>query len=67
MHNLQGDRNVIINPADKGSDVVLWDQNDYLKEIEKQMSDKSAYLETKAVEKDLVDLVEQSNKMFENL
>ena len=56
-----------IKKADKGSAVVIWDQNDYLKEAEKQLSNKSNYLETKVIEKDLVDLVEQGNKMFENL
>ena len=67
MRNLQRDRNVIIKPADKGSAVLIWDRNDHLKEAEKQLSDGSTYLETKVIEKDLVDLVEQSNKMFENL
>ena len=46
---------------------MIWDRNDYLKEAKKELSDKSTYLETKAIEKDLIDLVEQSNKMFENL
>ena len=59
MRNLQSDRNVIIKPAGKGSAVVIWDRNDYLKEAEKQLSDRSTYLETKVIEKDLV---EQSNK-----
>ena len=67
MHNLQSDRNVIIKPADKGSAVVIWDRNDYLKEAEKQLSDRSTYLEIKVIKKDLVNLVEQSNKMFLNL
>ena len=67
MRNLQGDRNVIIKLADKGSAAVIWDRNDCLKEAEKQLSDRSNYLETKVIGKDLVDLVEQSNKMFENL
>ena len=65
--NLQSDRNVIIKPADKGSAAVIWYRNYYLKEAEKQLSDRSTYLETKVIEKDLVNLVEQSNKMFENL
>ena len=64
MCNIHGDRNVIIKPADKGSVVVIWDRNDYLKEAEKQLSDRSTYLETKVIGKDLVDLVEQSNKIF---
>ena len=58
MRNLQSDRNVIIKPADKGSAVVIWDRSDYLKEAEKQLSDSSTYLETKVIEKNLVNLVE---------
>ena len=58
MRSLQGDRNVIIKPADKGSAVVIWHRKDYLKETEKQLSDRSTYLETKVIVKDLVDLVE---------
>ena len=67
IRNLLEDRNVIIKPANKGSAVVICDRNDYLKGAKKQLGDKSTYLETKVIEKDLVDLVEQSNKMFENL
>ena len=63
MHNLQGGRNVIIKPAGKGSPVVIWERNDYLKKLR----DRSTYPETKVFEKDLVDLVQRSNKMFENL
>ena len=51
MRDLQNDRNVIIKPADKGSAVVIWEQNDYLKEAGKQLSDKSTCLETKVIEK----------------
>ena len=67
MRNLQSNRNVIIKPADKGSAVVVWYRNDYLKVAKKQLSDKSSYLETKVIEKDLVNLAKQSNKMFEHL
>ena len=67
MRNLQSDRNVIIKPTDKRSAAVIWDRNDYLKKAEKQLRDRSTYLEIKVIEKDLVNLVEQSNKMFENL
>ena len=67
MRNLQSDIIVIIKPTDKGSAVVIWDRNDHLKVAEKQLIDRSSYLETKVVEKDFVNLVEQSNKIFENL
>ena len=46
----------------KGSTVVVWDQIDYLKGAEKQLSDKSTYLGTKTIVKDLVSLYEQSKK-----
>ena len=61
MSNLQSDRNVINKPVDKASAVVI------LKEAEKQLSGRNTYLETKVTEKDLVDLIEQSKKMCENL
>ena len=67
MRKLQSNRNVIIKPPDKGYDVVIWDRIDYLKEAEKQLSHRSPYLETKVIEKYFVNLVEQSNKMFEKL
>ena len=54
MRNLQEDRSVIIKLADRGSAVVIWDRNDYLKEAKKQLSHTSTYLETKVIEKDLV-------------
>ena len=67
MRSLQNDGSVIIKPADKGSAVVVWDRQDYLKEAERQLSDSSIYKEVKGTEKDLVDLVDKSNKIFANL
>ena len=67
MRSLQNDRSVIIKPADKGSAVVVWDRQDYLKEAEQQLSDSSNYKEVKVTEKDLVDLVDKSNKIFVDL
>ena len=66
MPNLQRNRKFIIKPADKGSAVVVWDKNNYWKEVEKQLSDKSTYLEIKIIEKYLISLVEESKKMFQN-
>ena len=45
---------------------MVWDQNDYLKEAEKQLSDKSTCLGTKIIQKYLVKVVKQGKKMFEN-
>ena len=58
---------MIIKSADILSAAVVSDSNDYLKEAEKQLSDKSTCLETKIIKKNLVNLVKQSNKMSENL
>ena len=62
MHNLQGDITFVIKSTDKGSAVVTWDRNHYLKEAQKQFCDESTYLQTKVIEKDQVSLVEQSNR-----
>ena len=69
MHSLQNNRSVIIKPADKGSVVVVWDRQDYLKKAERQLSDSSIFKEVteKVTEKDLADLVDKSNKIFANL
>ena len=41
MHSLKDDPSVIIKGADKGSVVVVWDREDYLKEEHRQLDDKS--------------------------
>ena len=67
MRSLQNDRSVVIKPADKGSAVVVWDRNDYLKEAERQLCDEKTYEEIRITEKDQVELVEKSNNLFSNL
>ena len=39
MYSLRNDNTIITNGADKGSGVVVWDREDYLKEVHKQLSD----------------------------
>ena len=58
MLSLQNGRSVVIKPADKGSAVVVWDRTDYLKEVERQLTDEKTYEETRITEKDQVVLVE---------
>ena len=36
LYNLKNDKNIVIKGADKGSAVVVWDRQDYIKEAEKQ-------------------------------
>ena len=43
MYNLQDDRSIIIKGADKGSVIVVWDREDYLKEAYRQLDDKEVY------------------------
>ena len=67
MRRLAEDRSIVIKPADKGSCVVVWDRTDYLLEAEKHLSDSSTYKEVKFGDKELLKLVEESNKMFKRL
>ena len=40
LYNLKNDKNIVLKSADKGSAVVVWDTDDYIKEAEKQHGDK---------------------------
>ena len=39
MRAFADDRSLVIKKADKGSCIVVWDRNDYLREAEKQLKD----------------------------
>ena len=43
LYNLRDDPTIIIKGADKGSAVVVWDREDYLKEASKQLEGKDVY------------------------
>ena len=43
MYSLKDDPSIIIKGADKGSVVVMWDREDYLKEAYRQFDDKEVY------------------------
>ena len=43
LKSLQNDPNIIIKSADKGSGVVVWDREDYLREADLQLSDTNIY------------------------
>ena len=45
MYSLKFDNTIVIKGADKGSAVVVWDREDYLKEAHKQLSDEEVYEE----------------------
>ena len=43
LQDLMKDKHIIIKPTDKGSAIVIWDRDDYLKECKQQLSDKKVY------------------------
>ena len=43
LYNLRDDPAIVMKSADKGSAVVVWDREDYLKEASKQIEDKDVY------------------------
>ena len=47
LYLLRDDPSITIKEADKGSAVVVWDKEDYLKEANSQLSDKDIYREVK--------------------
>ena len=44
MYRLKDDKSIIIKGADKGSAVIVWDREDYIKEATKQLEDKEVYM-----------------------
>ena len=40
LYNLKNDKTIVIKGADKGSAVVVWDREDYIKEAENPLSHK---------------------------
>ena len=45
VYSLKNDNSIIIKEADKGSAVVAWDRDDYLRESKNQLNDKNVYKE----------------------
>ena len=52
----------MIKRADRGSCVVIWDRNDYVKEAEIQLSNQNVYKSVEFKDKILTELVEKSNQ-----
>ena len=67
IRTLADDRSIVIKRADKGSGIVVWDRADYLREAEKQLSDKNVYQEVQFKRQMLSNLVDTSNKFLRGL
>ena len=67
MKGLADDRSIVIKKADKGSCVVVWCRDDYIKEAENQLNDNTVYKDVRFKETMLSELVDKSNKFFKSL
>ena len=45
LFDLKNDKTIVFKGADKGSEVVVWERDDYIQEAEKQLGDKEIYEE----------------------
>ena len=61
LYDLKNDKSIVIKSADKGSAVVLWDREDYIKEAEKQLGDEEVYEE---VSNDAAPLLKTINEVI---
>ena len=62
LSNLRDDPTIIIKDAEKGSEVVIWDREDYLKEASKQIEDKNVYEEVQNDPSTLINTIMHSLK-----
>ena len=67
IRTLADDRFVVIKKAHKGYCIVVWDRADYLREAEKQLSDKKVYQEVQFKKQMLSNLVDTSDSFFRDL
>ena len=67
MRSLADDRSIVIKRADEGSDVVVWDRDDYLKETKKQLGDGNEYRKEAFKDRILSQLVDYSKRFFKNV
>ena len=67
LRDLAEDKGIVIKSADKGSCVVIWDREDYLKEADRQLSDNKIYRDVEYSKNMLSSLVDKSNKIFQSL
>ena len=61
VRSLADDRNIVIKTADKGSCLVIWDRNNFVKEAEIQLSNQNVYKSVEFKIEILTELAEKSN------
>ena len=60
-------RGIVIKKVEKGSAVVVWERNDYIKEGERQLGDRSVYQKVNLKEKLLYELIDERNSSFKEI
>ena len=61
LYDIENDKIIVIKSTDKGSAVVVWDREDYIKELEKQLGDEKVYEE---VSNDAAPLLKTINEVI---
>ena len=67
LRRLADYKSTVIKQVDKDSCVAAWCRDDYIKEANKQMEDKTLYKDINFKETVLSDLVDKSNRLFKSL
>ena len=67
LKGLADDRSIVMKKADKGSCLVVWFRDDYIKKAENQLKGNTVYKDVNFKETILSDLVDKSNKFFKSL
>ena len=67
IRSLADDRSIVIKKADKGSTVAVWDRVDYIEEAQKRLNYKNIYKKVNFKDKNLSELVDESNHFFKGL
>ena len=57
LYYLKNDKTIVIKGADKGSAVVVWDREDYIREAENQLGDTNIYQEVLNDGKPLMNII----------
>lgn len=67
LGDLGEDRDIVIESADKGSRVIIWEREDYLKETDRQFSGSKIYTDVNYTKNMLSSPLDKSNKIFQSL
>ena len=67
LRGLADDRSIVIEQSNKRFCVVVWCRDDYIKEVNKQLEEKTVCKDVNFKKTILLDLVDKSNEIFKSL